>query len=135
MSGRFTAGYRGRADSDTARAYRYVDNTDTPYADTEHDALARWQMSTELVGVARDHAPWMTVQMQRGRSPLMPKPHIVMLKRIAGMISGKGGVPGVNVVSVTIGRRIVIHQVKVARADSSSQCSEHRQCAECGHHR
>ena len=92
-------------------------------------------MSTELVGVARDHAPWMTVQMQRGCSPLVPEPGIVMLKRIAGMISGKGGVPGVNVVSVTIGRRIVIHQVNVARADSSSQCSEYRQCAECGHHR
>ena len=96
---------------------------------------ARWQMSTELVGVARDYAPWMAVQMQRGRSPLVPKPGIVMLKRIAGMISGKGGVPGVNVAGVTIGRRIVIHQVNLVRADSSSQCSERRQCAECGHHR
>jgi hypothetical protein len=113
---------------------RYVNNTDTPYAATEHDALARWQVSTELVGVARDHAPWMTVQMQRGRSPLVPKPGIVMLKRIAGMISGKSSVPAVNVVSVTIGRRIVIHQANVARADTSSQRSECRQCAECGHH-
>src|SRR5437773_12429971 len=96
--------------------------------------LARWQVSAELVGVARDHAPWMTVQMQSGRSPLVPKPDIVMLKRIAGMISGKGGVPRVDVVSVTIGRRIVTHQANVARADSNSQCSEHRQCAERGQH-
>ena len=97
--------------------------------------LAIWQVSAEFVGVARDHAPWMTVQMQRGRSPLVPKPGIVMLKRVAGMIGGKGNVPGVNVVSVTIGRRIVIHQTNIVRADSSGQCSERRQCAECGQHR
>ena len=97
--------------------------------------LSIWQTSAELVGIACDHAPWMTVQMQRGRSPLVPKPSIVMLKRVAGMISGKGGIPGVNVVSVTTSKRIVIHQANLARADSSSQCSEHRQRAECGQHR
>ena len=97
--------------------------------------LAQWQVSTELAGVTRDHTPWMTVQMQRGRSPLMPKPGIVMLKRVAGMVSGKGGVPSVNIVSVTIGIRIVIHKANVVRADSSSQCSESRQCAEGGQDR
>jgi hypothetical protein len=73
--------------------------------------------------------------MQGGRNPLVPKPGIVVLKRIAGMIGGKGGMPGVKVVSVTTGKRIVIHQANVVRADSSSQCSEYRQCAECGQHR
>ena len=47
--------------------------------------------------------------MQRGRSPLVPSPGTVTLKRIAGMVSGKGGVPSVNVVSVMIDIRIVIH--------------------------
>lgn len=51
----------------------------------------------------------MTLQMQRGRSPLVPKPGIVTFKRIAGMVSGKGGVPSVDVVSVMTDVRIVSH--------------------------
>jgi hypothetical protein len=51
----------------------------------------------------------MDVQVQRGRSPLVLRADAVALKRIAGTVSGKGGVPSVNVLSVMIGIRIVIH--------------------------
>jgi hypothetical protein len=61
------------------------------------------------VGVTRDHTPWMDAQMQRGRSPLPPRPGTVTLKHIAGMVSGKGSVPSVSVVSVMIDIRIVTH--------------------------
>lgn len=57
-----------------------------------------------------------------------------MLKRITRVVSGKGGIPGVNVVSVMTCIRIVIHQVNVTRVDSSSQHSEYRQCAKRGQH-
>lgn len=77
----------------------------------------------------------MDVQVQPGRSPLVPRAGAVARKRIAGMVSGKSGIPSVNVVSVMIGVRIVIHYANVVRADSSSQCSEHRQCAERGQQR
>jgi hypothetical protein len=97
--------------------------------------LARWQVSAKLVGVARDHTPGVDVQMQRGRSPLPSRPSTVTLKRIAGMVSGKRRMPGVKVISVMIRIRIVTHHANVASIDSSSQCSEHRQCAERGQHR
>jgi hypothetical protein len=51
----------------------------------------------------------MDAKMQRGRSPLPPRPGIVTLKQIAGMVSGKGSVPSVSVVSVMIDIRIVTH--------------------------
>jgi hypothetical protein len=51
----------------------------------------------------------MDAQMQRGRSPLPPRPGTVTLKHIAGMVSGKGSVPSVSVVSVMIDIRIVTH--------------------------
>jgi hypothetical protein len=51
----------------------------------------------------------MDVQVQRGRSPLVLRADTVMLKRIAGVVGDKGGVPGVSVISVIIGIRIVIH--------------------------
>ena len=71
--------------------------------------LGRWQVSAKLAGVTRDHTPWMDAQMQRGRSPLPPRPGTVTLKQIAGMVSGKGSVPSVSVVSVMIDIRIVTH--------------------------
>jgi len=74
----------------------------------------------------------MDTQMQGGRCPLTPRPGCVTLERIARMVCRKGGVPGVNVISVMISVRIVTHQANVVRADSDSQCSEHRQCAERG---
>jgi hypothetical protein len=52
--------------------------------------------------------------VQRGRSPLVPKPGVVVLKRIAGMVGGKGDMPGVNVVNVMIGVRIVTHLANVS---------------------
>lgn len=67
--------------------------------------------------------------MQCGRGPLVLRARAVVLKRIARMVSGKGAMPGVNVVSVMTGIRIVIHQANVVRVDSSSQRSERRQCA------
>ena len=71
--------------------------------------LGRWQVSAELAGISCDHAPWVDVKVQRGRSPLVLRPGTVALKLVAGMAYGKGGIPSVNVVSVMIGIRIVIH--------------------------
>ena len=71
--------------------------------------LGRGQVSAKLAGVTRDHTPWMDAQMQRGRSPLPPRPGTATLKHIAGMVSGKGSVPSVSVVSVMIDIRIVTH--------------------------
>ena len=51
----------------------------------------------------------MDVQLQRGRSPPVLRAHIVALELIAGMVSGKDGIPVVNVVSVMLCVRIVIH--------------------------
>jgi hypothetical protein len=65
----------------------------------------------------------------------MPRPGTVTFKRIAGVVGGKADVPGVNVLSVMVGTRIVIHQANVATVDSSSQCSERRQSAERGQYR
>jgi hypothetical protein len=63
----------------------------------------------------------MDIQVQRSRSPLVLRADTVTLKRIAGMVGGKGDAPDVYVVSVMTGVRIVIHQVNIVRADSSSQ--------------
>ena len=71
--------------------------------------LGRWQVSAKLARVTHDHAPWMDVQVQRGRSPPVLRADTVTLKQIAGMVGGKGSVPSVSVVSVMIGIRIVTH--------------------------
>jgi hypothetical protein len=78
--------------------------------------LGRWQASAKLAGVTRDHAPWMDIQLQRGRSPPVLRTDIVALEPVAGMVGGKGGIPVVNVVSVMPCIRIVIHQTNVSQS-------------------
>jgi len=52
----------------------------------------------------------MNVQAQRGCHPLVPRSGTVPLECIAGVASGKGVVPSLNVISVMTDVRIVIHR-------------------------
>jgi hypothetical protein len=124
-----------RARNEADRASSLADDIDSARRTRSTTHLAKWQVLAKLAGVTRDHTPWVDVQMQRGRSPLPSRPGTVTLKHIAGMVSGKSRVPGVNVISVMICVRIVTHSANIASIDSSSQYSERRQCAERGQQR